>query len=226
MTLNMLTLAVIDVDDSVPIAQSLDEAADEALGALGCSVDANQVEGTFRSRHGGEIGRVINYKNATVARVSFFLFSKMTSAALATSPHCGMLPLRLIQRRARHTPLSVSIARIIFRRSATIYVLPLFILQLIQPCPKSHLPSRVRTLKLTRNSKLTTNRPGALCPQVEPRQGFNRRARRSQVGCWISSLPGQGGYSAPILRHFSPEPWSSNRCDGDHRAHSVPFGAK
>lgn len=114
MTLNMLTLAVVDVDDSVPIAQSLGEAADEALGALGCGVDANQVEGTFRSRHGDEIGRLINYKNATVAGVSFFLFSKLTSAALATSPHCGMLPLRLIQRRARHTPLSVSIVRIIF----------------------------------------------------------------------------------------------------------------
>jgi hypothetical protein len=174
----MLTLAVVDVDDSVPIAQSLGEAADEALGALGCGVDANQMEGTFRSRHSGEIGRVINYKNATLAGVLFFLFSKLTSAALATSPHCGML-LRLKQRRARHTPLSVSMARIIFGGSATIYLLPLFILQLMQPCPKSHLPSRVRTLRLTWNSKLTTNRPGALCPQVEPRQGFNRRARRS-----------------------------------------------
>lgn len=147
MTLNMLTLAVVDVDDSVPIAQSLGEAADEALGALGCGVDANQVEGTFRSRHGDEIGRLINYKNATVAGVSFFLFSKLTSAALATSPHCGMLPLRLIQRRARHTPLSVSIVCVIFGGSATTYLLPLFILQLIQPCPKLHLPSRVRTFK-------------------------------------------------------------------------------
>lgn len=69
----MLTLAVVDVDDSVPIAQSLDEAADEALGALGCGVDANQVKGTFRSRHGDEIGRLINYKNATVAG-GFILF--------------------------------------------------------------------------------------------------------------------------------------------------------
>lgn len=108
MALNILTLAVVDVNDSVPIAQSLDEAADEALGALGCGVDANQVEGTFRSRHSDEIRRIINYKNAIIAGISFFLFSKLTSAALATSPHCGMLPLRLIQRRARHTPLSVS----------------------------------------------------------------------------------------------------------------------
>jgi hypothetical protein len=49
-TLNMLTLAVVDVDDSVPIAQSLGDAADEALGALGCGVDTNQVEGTFREQ--------------------------------------------------------------------------------------------------------------------------------------------------------------------------------
>ena len=55
MVLNMLTFAVVDVDDSIPITQSLDEAADEALGALGCGVDANQVEGTFGSRHGDEI---------------------------------------------------------------------------------------------------------------------------------------------------------------------------
>lgn len=73
MALNILTLAVVDVDYSVPIAQSLGEAADEALGALGCGVDANQVEGTFGSRHGGEIGRVITYKNATVAG-GFILF--------------------------------------------------------------------------------------------------------------------------------------------------------
>jgi hypothetical protein len=33
LTLNMLTFAVVDVDDSVPIAQSLGDAADEALGA-------------------------------------------------------------------------------------------------------------------------------------------------------------------------------------------------
>lgn len=128
MTLNMLTLAVVDVDDSVPIAQSLDEAADEALGAFGCGVDANQVEGTFRSRHSDEIGMLIIYKNVTVVGVSLFLFSKLASAALATSPHCGILPLRLIQRRARHTPLSVSIVRIIFGGSATIYLLPFFIL--------------------------------------------------------------------------------------------------
>lgn len=55
MTLNMLTLAVVDVDDSVPIAQSLGDAADEASGALRSGVDTNQVEGTFRSRHDGGI---------------------------------------------------------------------------------------------------------------------------------------------------------------------------
>lgn len=59
MTLNMLTLAVVNVDDSVPIAQSLSDAADEALGALGRGVDTNQVEGTFRSRHDGEIVIII-----------------------------------------------------------------------------------------------------------------------------------------------------------------------
>ena len=51
----MLTLAVVDVDDSVPIAQSLGDAADEAPGAFGSGVDTNQVEGAFRSRHDGEI---------------------------------------------------------------------------------------------------------------------------------------------------------------------------
>lgn len=55
MDLNMLTLAVIDMDNSVPIAQSLDKTADEALGAFGRGVDTNQVEGTLRSRHGGDM---------------------------------------------------------------------------------------------------------------------------------------------------------------------------
>lgn len=46
----MLTFTVIDVDDSVPILQGLGNAADEALRALWCGVDSNEVEGTL-GRH-------------------------------------------------------------------------------------------------------------------------------------------------------------------------------
>jgi hypothetical protein len=49
----MLTFAVVNVDNSILIAQCLGDAADEALGALRRGVDGNQVEGTFGSRHGG-----------------------------------------------------------------------------------------------------------------------------------------------------------------------------
>lgn len=47
----MLTLAVVDVDDSVPVTQSLGDAANKALGALGRSVDCDEVERTLGSRH-------------------------------------------------------------------------------------------------------------------------------------------------------------------------------
>jgi hypothetical protein len=72
MTLNMLTLAVVDVDDSVPIAQSLGDAADEALGALGCGVDTNQVEGTFRSRHDDGKLRIIRKTRPSWEFCSFY----------------------------------------------------------------------------------------------------------------------------------------------------------
>lgn len=71
-TLNMLTLAVVDVDDSVPIAQSLGDAADEALGALGCGVDTNQVEGTFRSRHDDGKRRIIRKTRPSWEFCSFY----------------------------------------------------------------------------------------------------------------------------------------------------------
>lgn len=72
LTLNMLTFAVVDVDDSVPIAQSLGDAADEALGALGCGVDTNQVEGTFRSRHDDGKRRIIRKTRPSWEFCSFY----------------------------------------------------------------------------------------------------------------------------------------------------------
>jgi hypothetical protein len=47
----MLTLAVVDVDDRVSVAQCLGDAADEPLRALGRSVDCDEVERTLGSRH-------------------------------------------------------------------------------------------------------------------------------------------------------------------------------
>lgn len=47
----MLTVAVVDVEDSVAVAERLRNATDEALGALGRSVNGDETEGAL-GRHG------------------------------------------------------------------------------------------------------------------------------------------------------------------------------
>lgn len=224
-SLNVLTLAVVDVDDSVPIAQSLDETADDALGALGHGVDTNQVERTFGSRHVGEMGMIIRECDSRGGFVSFFIpYVEIDRARLFptlwdTTPPAYIAPGQTYSAIALDSPVS-------FEVSVTSFLLPLFTVRLNQTCQKLHLPSRVRTIQKIPDSRLTEYRPGALCPQVKPRQSSDRRARRPQLGCWVGSLPGQGGCSAPVLRHVRPEPWPSDRRNRDHRAHLVPFSAK
>lgn len=46
-----LTLAVVDVDNGISIAQRLCHAPDEPLSALGGSVDSDEAKGTLGSRH-------------------------------------------------------------------------------------------------------------------------------------------------------------------------------
>lgn len=96
----MLTLAVVDVDDRVSVAQRLGDAADETLRALGRSVDCDEVERTLGSRH-CEIQR-LEVENCDNRGVLF------RASSHSPRPHkVWELPLRLFHR-ARNTPLSVS----------------------------------------------------------------------------------------------------------------------
>lgn len=52
-TLNLQrTLAIVDMHDLIVFFECFDQAANETLGTLGCSVDCDQTEWTFLSCHG------------------------------------------------------------------------------------------------------------------------------------------------------------------------------
>lgn len=89
----LLTLAVIDVENSVAVLQAVRKTADETLSALGRSVDSNQAEGTLGSRHGENVKcRTKNPESSPVATSrGFYSFRQPEPDCVATFPHIPLL---------------------------------------------------------------------------------------------------------------------------------------
>lgn len=69
---------------------------------------------------------------------------------------------------------------------------------------------------------LTTDRPGAFCSQIQPVEHPNRRAGRSQAGCWTGSFSREGCLCIPILRAICSPSGTENPVNRDNRTNPVP----